>query len=99
MNRRELLLALAAGGVGTVEGLWMPGTKLISIPKRPANWSLHPSYLHNVLYKRDGRVVYRNIRHPGLPIFRFHVDTRTGIFDVWQVLDQVNDINISWSLS
>ena len=33
MNRRELLIALAAGAVVTAEGLWFPGTKLISIPK------------------------------------------------------------------
>jgi hypothetical protein len=33
MNRRELLCALAAGGVMTAAGLWMPGQKLISIPK------------------------------------------------------------------
>ena len=33
MNRRELLKALAAGGVITAAGLWMPGSKLISIPK------------------------------------------------------------------
>jgi hypothetical protein len=32
MNRRELLCALAAGGVMTAAGLWMPGQKLISIP-------------------------------------------------------------------
>ena len=33
MNRRQLLKALAAGGVLTASGLWMPGQKLISIPK------------------------------------------------------------------
>jgi hypothetical protein len=32
MNRRELLKAIAAGGVITAAGLWMPGSKLISIP-------------------------------------------------------------------
>ena len=32
MNRRELLKMLAAGGVMTSAGLWMPGTKVISIP-------------------------------------------------------------------
>lgn len=32
MNRRQLLKALAAGGVMTAAGLWMPGQKLISIP-------------------------------------------------------------------
>ena len=34
LSRREFLAALAAGGVVTAAGLWMPGTKLISIPKR-----------------------------------------------------------------
>jgi len=32
MNRRELFQALAAGAIITAEGLWFPGTKLISIP-------------------------------------------------------------------
>ena len=32
MNRRNLLKALAAGGVLTASGLWMPGQKVISIP-------------------------------------------------------------------
>lgn len=32
MNRRELLKAIAAGGVMTATGLWMPGEKVISIP-------------------------------------------------------------------
>lgn len=32
MNRRQLLAGLAAGGVLTASGLWMPGKKLISIP-------------------------------------------------------------------
>ena len=34
LSRREFLAAIAAGGVVTAAGLWMPGTKLISIPKR-----------------------------------------------------------------
>ena len=33
MNRRQFIAAIAAGGVVTAEGLWMPGRKLISIPK------------------------------------------------------------------
>jgi len=34
MNRRGFLIAAAAaGGVMTAEGLWWPGSKLISIPK------------------------------------------------------------------
>lgn len=33
MDRREFLAFLAAGGLVTAEGLWLPG-KLISIPKR-----------------------------------------------------------------
>jgi len=33
MNRRELLCALAAGAIVTAEGLWMPGKRLISIPR------------------------------------------------------------------
>lgn len=34
MDRRQFLAALAAGGVVTAAGLWMPGQKLISIPKK-----------------------------------------------------------------
>ena len=34
LSRREFIAALMAGGVITAQGLWMPGTKLISIPKR-----------------------------------------------------------------
>jgi hypothetical protein len=33
MTRREMLAMLAAGGVVTATGIWMPGTKLVSIPK------------------------------------------------------------------
>lgn len=33
MNRRKFLAFLAAGGVVTAAGLWMPGQKLISIPR------------------------------------------------------------------
>ena len=32
MNRREFFAAIAAGAVVTAEGLWLPGSKLISIP-------------------------------------------------------------------
>ena len=32
MNRRKFLAFIAAGGVVTATGLWMPGQKLISIP-------------------------------------------------------------------
>jgi hypothetical protein len=32
MNRRKFLAFLAAGGVVTATGLWLPGQKLISIP-------------------------------------------------------------------
>ena len=35
MNRRKFLAFLAAGGVVTATGLWLPGQKLISIPKKP----------------------------------------------------------------
>jgi len=35
MDRRKFLAAMAAGAVVTAEGLWIPGSKLISIPKRP----------------------------------------------------------------
>jgi len=46
MNRRELLKALAAGGVMTAAGLWMPGQKLISIPDGVALKSIaHPNRL------------------------------------------------------
>jgi len=33
MNRRELLKGLAAGGIFVAGELWIPGQKLISIPK------------------------------------------------------------------
>lgn len=33
LSRRQFFAMLAAGWVVTAEGLWMPGTKLISIPK------------------------------------------------------------------
>ena len=36
MNRRKFLAMIAAGGVVTASGMWMPGQKLISIPKKPA---------------------------------------------------------------
>lgn len=32
MNRREFMKRIAAGGVVTAAGIWMPGEKLISIP-------------------------------------------------------------------
>jgi hypothetical protein len=34
MNRRKFLAAMAAGAIVTAEGLWIPGQKLISIPKK-----------------------------------------------------------------
>ena len=34
MDRRAFLAAIAAGAVVTAEGLWLPGQKLISIPKK-----------------------------------------------------------------
>ena len=49
MNRRKFLAFLAAGGVVTATGLWMPGQKLISIPKRPVTVS---RYLHE-LWSKD----------------------------------------------
>lgn len=39
MNRRKFLAFLAAGGVVTATGLWMPGQKLISIPKKLVGFS------------------------------------------------------------
>ena len=38
MTRRQLFAAMAAGAVVTAEGLWFPGTKLISIPAAPIAW-------------------------------------------------------------
>ncbi len=35
MNRRKFLSFLAAGGIVTAGGLWLPGQKLISIPSTP----------------------------------------------------------------
>ena len=46
MNRRKFLAFLAAGGVVTATGLWMPGQKLISIPKR-AGGDFNRRYLGN----------------------------------------------------
>ena len=34
MNRRKFMAMIAAGGVVTATGMWMPGSKLISIPKK-----------------------------------------------------------------
>ena len=34
MDRRTFLAAMAAGAIVTAEGLWVPGQKLISIPKK-----------------------------------------------------------------
>ena len=39
MNRRKFLAFLAAGGVVTATGLWLPGQKLISIPKKLVGFS------------------------------------------------------------
>jgi len=36
-SRREFLRCMAAGGIVTATGLWFPGEKLISIPKRTGN--------------------------------------------------------------
>ena len=33
MDRRTFLAAMAAGAIVTAEGLWIPGQKLISIPR------------------------------------------------------------------
>jgi len=52
MNRRELLKALAAGGVITAAGLWMPGTKLISIPK-------FQGHSLDILLMHSGKEMYR----------------------------------------
>ena len=38
MNKREFLAAFLAGAVVTAEGLWFPGTKLISIPAVSLPW-------------------------------------------------------------
>ncbi len=46
VNRREFLAALAAGYVVTAEGLWLPGKKVISIPKREV---VQPDYLRIIL--------------------------------------------------
>lgn len=49
MNRRAFLAALSAGAVITASGLWIPGQKLISIPKKlvcsryfGVSWHEHP---------------------------------------------------------
>lgn len=46
MNRRQFLAAFAAGAVMTAEGLWLPGRKLISIPKvRDVSWYVDGEWL------------------------------------------------------
>lgn len=35
LTRRQFLAAMMAGGIITADELWLPGRKLISIPKRP----------------------------------------------------------------
>lgn len=45
MNRRQFMAAIAAGAVVTAEGLWMPGQKLISIPRRLPGFHLSEDHV------------------------------------------------------
>ncbi len=51
MNRRELLLGLAAGGAVVAGELWIPGQRLISIPAKKV-WT-HVEYVHNIIVKPE----------------------------------------------
>jgi hypothetical protein len=72
MNRREFLKRLAAGGVVTAAGLWMPGEKLISIPSRKI--FVPKSYLAWLegpiacLYRIGGEIQRIDTRHFDVPI-------------------------------
>ncbi len=44
MDRRSFLSAIAAGAVVTASGLWIPGQKLISIPKKQTFFGFPHSY-------------------------------------------------------
>ena len=50
MDRRTFLAAMAAGAIVTAEGLWIPGQKLISIPKR---FDLSPESLEEIWIEID----------------------------------------------
>ena len=47
MNRRDLLKGLAAGGIIVAGELWIPGKKLISIPK-PKVYIFGPGHYHRL---------------------------------------------------
>lgn len=69
MNRRELICALGAGAIITAEGLWIPGQKLISIPKKHLI-GLHRDYI-SLVDDATGRILCRVIRGPaGVDIAR-----------------------------
>jgi hypothetical protein len=54
MNRRGFMAAIAAGAVVTAEGLWMPGSKLISIPKArpfPHGWIITQESIGDSYYQ------------------------------------------------
>ncbi len=44
MNRRKFMAAIAAGAIITASGLWIPGQKLISIPKKQTFFGFPRSY-------------------------------------------------------
>ncbi len=56
MNRRKFMAAFAAGAIITAEGLWIPGQKLISIPKRPTRFFVGDLVtIRNHTYVRAGK--------------------------------------------
>ena len=69
MNRRKFLAFLAAGGVVTATGLWLPGQKLISIPKKPL--FINELNKLNELNRRALRLLEEKMYTVGTPIPQF----------------------------
>ncbi len=61
LSRRQFMAAMMAGGVMTAAGLWMPGTKLISIPKRIV---VPPGYVRIILDDNN----HNDNNHNGYPV-------------------------------
>ena len=54
MTRRQFLAVLMAGGVVTAEEIWLPGRKLISIPKPPIITRAEIELLNKLRASYDG---------------------------------------------
>ena len=61
LTRREMLAMIAAGGVVTAAGIWMPGTKLISIPKRVIVPNLYEYYHYYIGVGGVEHTIYSDI--------------------------------------